>query len=165
MPPNDNQNPLAQLHGIIGPDQASSWPPAFIYWLLALLVIFLLAAAVYLFKRYKQKKQLQKKVLQELNLLSASKGSFISLNQLLKGSALLYFPRFEVASLHGELWFEFLQRYSAETIFQDKQTFTRRLYQSSAQPCSADDFQQAKVWIINLPQQIKKQQKESSKNV
>ncbi|WP_028863690.1 DUF4381 domain-containing protein [Psychromonas aquimarina] len=165
MPPNDNQNPLAQLHGIIDPDTASSWPPPFIYWLLAVLVIILLAAAVYFFKKYKEKKELQKKALQELNQLNSSKGSFASLNQLLKGTALLYFPRSEVASLHGELWFEFLQNYSAETIFQDKQTFSRRLYHSTAQPCSADDFQQAGNWIKNLPHQIKKQQKESSKNV
>ncbi|WP_019612961.1 DUF4381 domain-containing protein [Psychromonas ossibalaenae] len=165
MPPNDNQDPLAQLHGIIGPDQASSWPPALIYWLLAVLVILLLAAAVYLFKRYKEKKQLQKKVLQELDHLKHAGGTFISLNQLLKGTALQYFPRSEVASLHGELWFEFLQNHSAETIFQDKQTFTKRLYHSTAQHCSTDDFQQARVWIKNLPQQIKKQHKESCNNV
>lgn len=164
MSPLANQNPLAQLNDIIAPTTASQWPPAPIYWFLLSALVVVIIASVYLVKRIKQQRQKQRQALQKLQQLQADNSSFIALNQLLKGVALLYFPRQAVASLHGELWFDFLQSYSEKKLFTSKEIFLKRLY-SSEQNCSADDFAQSKIWIKQLPKQIKKHNKEANKHV
>jgi hypothetical protein len=165
MSPLANQNPLDKLNDIIAPIAPSWWPPAPIYWFLSLAVIILLIATFYLFRNLKKMQLTQQRPLLELQHLKESNANFIELNQLLKGVALLYFPRHQVASLHGPLWFDFLQSYSARPIFGKQATFIARLYNNVEQLCSAEDITQAKAWIIELPKQIKKQQKESNKNV
>ena len=160
-----NQNPLSQLNDIIAPTAASPWPPAPIYWLLLLLFMVSIVAAFYLFKRIKKQRIKQLQALQKLQQLQANNANFITLNQLLKGVALSYFPRQQVASLHGEKWFEFLQHYAATPLFTSKQQFLQRLYTNSGQPCFADDFAQVTIWIKQLPKQIKKQHKEATKHV
>ena len=158
-------NPLAQLNDIIAPTAASPWPPAPICWLLFSALLLLLIAAVYLFKRTQQQRQKQQQALTQLQRLQNEQADFIALNQLLKGVTLSYFPRQQVASLHGEQWFDFLQHYAATPLFADKQAFLRRLYQDSGQPCCDDDFVQAKRWIKTLPKQLKKQHKEANRHV
>ena len=165
MSPLVNQDPLAQLNDIIAPTAASPWPPAPVYWLLLLILSASIAGAVYLFKRIKKQRLKQQQALTKLQQLQADSANFVLLNQLIKGVALSYFPRQQVASLHGEQWFDFLQRYAATPLFSDKQAFLQRLYKDSEQPCSADDFVQTKRWIKQLPKQIKKQHKEATKHV
>ena len=165
MSPLANQNPLAQLNDIIAPTASSPWPPAPVYWLLLLGLLISVTATVYLFKRMKKQRRKQQLALTKLQQLQTDSASFILLNQLLKGVALSYFPRQQVASLHGEQWFEFLQRYAAIPLFTSKQLFLKRLYKESEHPCCADDFAQVKKWIKQLPKQIKKQHKEADKHV
>ncbi len=165
MSPLANNNPLSQLNDIIAPTTASPWPPAPVYWLLLFLSAALIAAAVYLFKRFKKQRQKQQQAFIQLQQLQAKQADFIALNQLLKGVTLNYFPRQQVASLHGEQWFDFLQYYAATPLFSSKQAFLRRLYQDSEQPCSDDDFVQAKGWIKALPKQLKKQHKKANTHV
>ena len=160
MSPLDNQDPLAQLNDIIGPSAPNWFPPAFIYWLLLALIIVVVAASIYFYKKYKKQHQLQKSQLAKLSQLQQQKIDFIALNQLLKGCALAYFTRSEVASLHGEQWFEFLQKHSDFIIFKDKKEFMQRLYQSNNQATNESDFIDAKKWITALPKQIKKAQKD-----
>ncbi|ABM04520.1 conserved hypothetical protein [Psychromonas ingrahamii 37] len=152
----NNQNPLAQLNDILAPSLPSFWPPALIYWFLLSAVIICLLGSVYLFKKHKTQKVKQKKALKQLIHLQQSNADFITLNQLLKGVALLYFPRGQVASLHGEQWFDFLQSYSQTPLFNDKPHFIKRLYDNPAPACSKGDFEQAKKWITGLHKQIKK---------
>jgi hypothetical protein len=152
----NNQNPLAQLNDILPPSLPSFWPPAPIYWFLLSAVIICLLLFVYLFKKHKTQKVKQKKALKQLIHLQQSNADFILLNQLLKGVALLYFPRTQVASLHGEQWFDFLQSYSQTSLFNDKPHFIKRLYDHPAPVCSSRDFEQAEKWITGLHKQIKK---------
>jgi leucyl aminopeptidase len=156
MPLQNNQNPLAQLNDIQALSLPSFWPPAAIYWFLLSAVIIFLLLFAYLFKKYKKQKVKQKMALQQLIDLQQSNADFILLNQLLKGVALLYFPRTQVASLHGEQWFDFLQFYAKAPLFDNKQHFIKRLYNSPAPVCSSSDFEQARQWITSLHKQIKK---------
>ena len=165
MSPLAKQNPLSQLNDIIAPTTANPWPPAPIYWLLLLVLVLLVAASVYLFKRFKKQRIKQQQALKKLQQLQKDNANFILLNQLIKGVTLLYFPRRQVASLHGEHWFDFLQTYAASPLFDSKQAFLKRLYTNSEQPCSPNDFAQTKIWIKQLPKQIKKHHKEASNNV
>ena len=152
----DNQNPLTQLNDILAPSLPSFWPLAPLYWFLLGGGIIALLGALSLLKKYKKHKLKQKKALQQLQHLKQSKANFVLLNQLLKGVALLYFPRQQVASLHGQQWFDFLQCYAQAPLFENKQHFIKRLYQQDPEACCASDFAQAKNWITALPKQIKK---------
>lgn len=165
MSPLAKQNPLAQLNDIIAPTTANQWPPAPIYWGLLITFVLLIIASVYLFKHFKKQRVKQQQALTKLQQLQTENASFITLNQLLKGVVLSHFPRDTVASLHGECWFDFLQNYSAKPLFSSKDTFLQRLYNSDQQNCSADDFTQSKIWIKQLPKQIKKYNKEAKKHV
>lgn len=165
MSPLDKQNPLAQLNDIISPNSANIWPPAPIYWLLLIVLLLLLSASIYFFKQYAKQRKKQQLALQKLQQLKNNKANFVSLNQLLKGVALQYFPRTQVASLHGEQWFIFLQTYAATPLFESNAAFQKRLYSENDQPCSSDDFVQSKRWIKQLPKQIKKHLKKAISNV
>tara|TARA_R110001583_G_scaffold81253_2_gene216975 strand:- start:2418 stop:2918 length:501 start_codon:yes stop_codon:yes gene_type:complete len=166
MSPLANQDPLAQLNDIIALTPPSWFPPALIYWLLLLASIVALVFAYYLIKKLKIQKQQQKSQLLQLQQLQQQNADFITLNQLLKGCALNYFSRQEVASLHGERWFDFLQKHATFTLFNNKQDFMRRLYQNQETSASNNDFSDAKRWIIELPKQIKKHnQKQEIKDV
>lgn len=163
--PLSKQSPLAQLHDIIPPDAPDFWPPAPLYWFLLIASMGLIAGAIYLYKGVKSERLKYRAALFKLQQLKDKGADFIELNQLVKGVALLYFPRQQVASLHGEQWFDFLLTYSARPLFESKALFLQRLYNSHQQSCSGNDFEQAERWIKQLPEQIRKQQKESKKNV
>lgn len=156
MSPLDNQDPLAQLNDIASLTPPSWFPPALIYWELLFTTIILIVGAYYFIKKINKQKKQQKLFLLKLKQLQQQSASFISLNQLLKGCALHYFPRQEVASLHSEAWYEFLQQNASFTMFSNKQDFIYRLYQSDQQDCQDKDFSEAKRWVIELPKQIKK---------
>jgi len=160
MSPLANQDPLAQLNDIIAPSAPSWFPPAPIYWVLLIVLISSLYAGYYFFKKNQQQRRLRQSQLHTLAKLEQQGADFIALNQLLKGCALSYYPRVDVASLHGARWFNFLQQHSAIPIFKDEQHFMARLYQPEKQACNKDDFIDAKKWITALPKQIKKAQKD-----
>lgn len=165
MSPQTNVDPLAQLQDVISPDLPSWWPLSPIYWLLIISCIAFIAVLVYLFKMQHKNKHKQQQAHLQLQQLKQNSANFVLLNQLLKGVALLYFERHQVASLHGEDWFNFIQKHATVPIFGNKQRFIDRLYQVDQQSCTEQDYQQAKTWIKNLPKQIKKQQKEVNGNV
>ena len=156
MSPLANQDPLAQLNDIIAPTAPHWFPPAPIYWVLLALTFVALFVVFYLTKKLKKQQQLQKSQLAKLSLLRQQQASFIELNQLLKGCVLTYFSREKVASLHGEQWFYFLQKYSTTPLFNDKQAFMARLYQTDILTVDEQDYAAAKKWISELPKQIKK---------
>ncbi|MEI6897060.1 MAG: DUF4381 domain-containing protein [Psychromonas sp.] len=160
MSPLANPDPLAQLNDIIGPTSPNWFPPAPLYWALLLLIMALFFGTYYFVKQYKKQQKVQQSLLINLHQLAHNKADFIVLNQLLKACALRYFPRDEVASLHGEQWFDFLQKYSRQTIFKNKQNFMQRLYHVTPQACHETDFMEAKKWIMALPKQIKKAQQD-----
>ena len=75
--------------------------------LLLALAIGLVVASYYFFQQHQKQQKIRKSQLDKLAQLKQQNVNFIALNQLLKGCALGYFPRCEVASLHGEQWFDF----------------------------------------------------------
>ncbi|PKG38657.1 DUF4381 domain-containing protein [Psychromonas sp. Urea-02u-13] len=156
MSPLANQDPLAQLNDIIAPTAPNWFPPAPIYWALLILIIAVICSVYYFLKKIKIQQKMQKAQLAKLAQLKQQKANFVALNQLLKGCALSYFSRDEVASLHGESWFEFLQKYATAPMFKNKQEFLQRLYQTDIHSIDDKDFSDAKRWIIELPKQIKK---------
>lgn len=158
MSPLANQDPLAQLNDIIAPSTPSGFPPAPIYWLLLALFFGVIIALYYVIKNNQQQRKKRRDALHTLRQLEQQQADFITLNQLLKGYALQHFQRTEVASLHGEQWFDFLQRYSVSPIFNNKQDFIARLYQGEQQAAQQCDFSDAKNWINALSKQIKKAQ-------
>jgi hypothetical protein len=163
MSPLANQDPLAQLNDIIAPAVPSWFPPAPVYWVLLLITITAIFIVYYfayhLPKKGRLQQKQQKNQLAELKKLQMQQANFIALNQLLKGCVLTYFSRDEVASLHGEQWFEFLQKYATTPIFKTKQEFMQRLYQADIHTIDDKEYSDAKRWIIELPKQIKKHNK------
>jgi len=156
MSPLANQDPLTQLNDIIAPTAPHWFPPAPIYWGLLLLIIALVCGIYFVVKNQMQQQKRLKLHLSKLQNLQQTDANFIVLNQLLKGCALSYFSRDEVASLHGESWFDFIQKYSAAPIFGNKQDFIQRLYQVDVQSVKKSEYSAAKNWIVALPKQIKK---------
>jgi hypothetical protein len=155
----DSQNILSQLNDIIAPSSPSFWPLPAIFWALLILFLAVIIGLFIIIKKYKKQQDKQKLALQKLQKLQQSNATFIQLNQLLKGASLLYFTRQDVASLYGEQWFDFLQANAKERIFEDKQSFMKRLYNNSEQICSEQDFTQAKAWIKSLNHKLKSPQK------
>jgi len=160
MSPLANQDPLSQLNDIIAPTAPNWFPPAPIYWFLLLIGCAVIFAIFHLIKKQHQQRKQQKRHLSKLIQLQKQEANFVELNQLLKGCVLSYFSRAEVASLHGEQWFDFLQKYSVTPIFDDKEIFVQRLYQIDIQNVDEEDYNAARKWIINLPKQIKKVKKD-----
>lgn len=166
MSPLANQNPLAQLNDISTLTAPNWFPPALIYWLILFASIMLVFVIYYFLKKNLEHKKQQKSYLNKLQQLQHKQADFITLNILLKGCALNYFSRENVASLHGESWFHFLQQYASFSLFKDKHTFIRRLYTEQSSRCDDQDFCDAKRWITELPNQIKKHNhKQETKDV
>jgi hypothetical protein len=158
-------NPLDALKNIVEPTYASWWPLPPIYYLLFLGFIAFVFLMIFLFKKKQKAIKKEKVLFNMLTELSNNKGSFAELNHLLKRVALNYFERDIVASLHGKSWLDFLQTYHSAPLsgaFENENVFIKHLYEET-QACSKDDLLQAKNWIKELPEQIKKQQQQDSK--
>ena len=111
-------NVLANLRDIHMPPPVSAWPPGPAYYaLLALLIVLVLI----LIKRqhHLQYTAPKREALTELARLETSylkkpdsKQTAAAITLLLKRVALVYHPRLEVASLHGNTWLLFLKKTS-----------------------------------------------------
>jgi len=111
---------LQQLRDIQTPPTPDRWPPAFGWWLLALLG---LAALVWLgiqmwtaWRRW-QRRQRQLRQLRQLFQACPAAQLSTELSILLRRLALTRFPREQVAGLHGEDWLRFLDKSSATDQF------------------------------------------------
>ncbi len=105
--------PLRDIHL---PPAISWWPPAPGWWLL-LLVVVLLIAAIYLERKYRQRRHLRRLALGQLEELERQYGEHANPRQLLQGlsrllrqTALLHFPQSGCAGLVGEAWLDFLDQ-------------------------------------------------------
>jgi hypothetical protein len=102
-------NPLQDLKDIHIPASIESWPPAYGWWLMALLValgIYLLAIWLVKVQKVRLTKRQALKALQQID--SSDLDCISQLNQLLKRVAIAYFPNKNVQEMHGMQWTDFL---------------------------------------------------------
>ena len=147
-------NPFEQI--ILPAEAPSAWPPAPIYWLILFIAIISIGLLIWLVKRRKNNKKIVKKALYSLQQLQKNEADFVALNQLFKGLCLQYYPRPKVASLAGKEWFIFINQHNAQKqslLFKDQDTFCQRLYKQSS-ICTQQDFEMAKQWIKDFPEQV-----------
>ena len=112
-----NETPLSQLRDIHLPQAVSAWPPAWGWWLVAILILILIATLVwYCYRRYQQSRSLrlalkQLKQVQDLYRQSGDVRQYIrDLNALLKYFACNQAHEKSAAQLTGEDWLSYLDR-------------------------------------------------------
>ncbi|MFO6425006.1 DUF4381 domain-containing protein [Motilimonas sp. KMU-193] len=134
------------LHDIILPPPPSWWPPSIWAILAAGLVLALCALIAIGIYHYLSKRKIQRLAIKTLNQQATI--SITELNTLLKQAALQYYPREQVASLHGQHWLDFLTQSSANKAnFSAQQArWLTALYQQDSQ-AQAADIQLARVWL------------------
>lgn len=147
-------------HIVLPSTQPSAWPPAPIYWFIAVISIVLIVLALLSLRAHLKQQKTVSMALKQLNKLTVNESSFAELNQLLKALALHYYPRTEVAGLSGKTWYTFIEQHNAteQVLFESMDKFCQRLYQTSS-PVKQQDINAARSWIKSLPKQVKLQQK------
>ena len=120
----EQQNPLAQLRPNHLPDPVSWFPPAPGLWLSSLLALILILTGLYLLLRYLRKNRYRRKaikagqqILTDYQQHNDQRRLACDCGSLLKRTALIAYPREEVARLHGQEWLEFLARKSNNQAF------------------------------------------------
>lgn len=128
-------DPLAQLKDIHLPEPVGWWPLAPGWYLLMVLGVLLVFGLTYWFYRRHLNALAKHKALDLLKMYKEQyeKENDIQLtsariSELLRRVALVYFPRVQVASLHGDAWLNFLN-----------------------QTCKGIDFQPVKEMLLDSP--------------
>lgn len=114
-------NLLQQLHDLHTPQPPGIWPWAWGWWLLIFSLALILTGSGFGLQLYRRR-QVKRDFLWRLHQLELAyqqqplNTHAIELALLLKQVALYYYPRDQVASLHGQAWLDFLQATSREPI-------------------------------------------------
>lgn len=106
---------LAQLHDIHMPQAITCWPLAFGWYLIAMALLAIsIALSISIYRWYSKSRpkrqalrllaDYQKDYLQDAN----SQLCCVRISELLRRVALAYYPRTQVAHLHGQIWINFL---------------------------------------------------------
>jgi len=96
-------DPLADLKDIHLPDPVSVWPLALGWWLLVGLLVILLVSTFLLYRKY-QSQGARRQAKQAIKMADSPQQMLV----ILKSLCLSYFPRDQIAALHGEPWEQFL---------------------------------------------------------
>lgn len=148
------QDPLADLHPLRQPELIGWWPLAPGWWLLLCLAIICIAVIVYLLRKHYKKNAYRRRALLQLQALHAQYQTdandryyLAAVNALLKGVALLAYPRSTVAAQHGESWRQFLNL-SLPPDAQLQSGFDEAIYQSQEPDIDMDQLHRsAQHWI------------------
>ncbi len=115
---------LAQLKDIHLPPAIGLWPPAWGWWLLFVLLVVLALFAGALLRRFKKQGEPKRCALrllaqyeQQYQQTNDTQATSARISELLKRVALVYFPRNEVAMMHGMEWIDFLEHTSKNIDF------------------------------------------------
>ena len=117
-------DPLAALKDIHLPPAVGLWPPAPGWWIVGALVLFsIIFLITKLWQRWRARTY-RRQALRQLQTIYAQWQRDQNdelfqqrVNQLLKQTALVAFPRAQVAALHGGTWLQFLDEKLREAIF------------------------------------------------
>jgi hypothetical protein len=102
-------NPLEQLKDIHLPTEIGMWPPAYGWWIVAMLGIILLLSAFIWLRKHHSARLAKRQALIELSAITQDERDWPQqLNRLLKRLSLTYFPDAATAKLHGKAWSDFL---------------------------------------------------------
>jgi hypothetical protein len=120
-----NATPLADLRDIHLPHAISAWPPGPAYYALMALLIILILLFIQR-QKHQQRTAPKREALVELariennytNKKNHSNHIASDITRLLRRVALVYHPRIDVASLHGQAWVLFLEKTSRGIDFQ-----------------------------------------------
>lgn len=148
-------DPLAQLKDIHLPEAISWWPLAPGWYVLLVLIAFAGAfLTLCLYKRYRyalaKKYALILLTTYEKDYEQEQNSSLISarISELLRRVALVYYPRHQVASLHGKAWLDFLNQTGKGIDFNLVQEM---LFEAPFKPRGCMNlkplFHSAKLWI------------------
>lgn len=148
--------PLQKLRDIHLPDTVGFWPLAPGWYVLAFIILLLIAYVVWIaccrYRRGQAKHQALLLLAEyERQYAAGAEASVISarISELLRRVALVYYPRARVAGLNGTSWIDFLNETSSKTNFNDIRTLILDLpYRSGGSHVDLKPlFANAKNWI------------------
>lgn len=159
-------NPLDNLKDIHEPAGINIWPPAYGWWILALLTLCLVIVSIFCLIKYYKNRKVKRIALQALiNIDCEQVDAANKLNQLLKRVALHYYPNLAIQQLYGEQWANFLiaalPKTQAEKHKQNIHMWQQHLYQKqpSLDKNTHNYKATAETWLKqSLPPSVKKQQ-------
>jgi len=103
---------LSNLHDIVLPAPISYWPPAPGWWILALALLAVAAILIARLIAHYRRNAYRRAALRELETIgpAVDSASAVRISGVLKRTALVAFPREQVAGLTGPAWLAFLDR-------------------------------------------------------
>jgi hypothetical protein len=154
LPASPEQDPLSQLRDIKTPTGVDWWPLDWGWWLLMLLSVVVLIALIVFIKRRIAFNRPRKEALKALETISEHADDWpVQFNTLLKRTALSYFPKERISSLHNQQWRDFLLAScpkNAQALNEGLTALHANLYRNSAQHTDfAVSHDAVKMWIKN----------------
>ncbi|WP_299075252.1 DUF4381 domain-containing protein [uncultured Paraglaciecola sp.] len=147
-------NPLQNLQDIHTPAAIENWPPAYGWWLVAIITIIAVCILTTWLVKRRKLRLAKRQGLAALQKIDASRPDSLSqLNQLLKRVAMAYFPAQRVQQIHGQQWANFLidtlPKNKNDGLLQSFESMQQALYQP--QKLESVDYpsyrQSAELWI------------------
>jgi len=128
-------NPLQDLKDIRTPLAIEIWPPAYGWWLLAMLVVVGICLLTIWLVKARKVTLAKRQALKSLQQIDSSNLNCVSqLNQLLKRVAMTYFPNQKVQEMHGSQWTAFLAstlpNKKAKDVSESFESMQQTLYQA-----------------------------------
>ncbi len=149
------QDPLEQLRDIHVSADVNTWPLDWGWWCLTAILLFVSIWAVRTIRKHIRFNKPRKQALELLGNLSAQHNNWpIAINELIKRTALTYFPHHEVAGLYGEAWRAFVLAQLSKgnpTVESGLLLIEKNSYQEHP---NTNDFtacqQAAKIWLSKV---------------
>ena len=151
---------LAALHDLHTPTRVA-WSLAPGWYLVAIMVVLLIAVIGYLFFKYKKRSYSKRQGLYLLRKLQQNQHTMsipqcsAEISNILRTVALAYYPRVQVASLYGMDWLNFLNNTSLPEVSRFVIFVTKLKFRGSNSNLGKLDFMTVKYELLELPYQLK----------
>jgi hypothetical protein len=152
MPDLKGQDPLAQLEDIRLPEAISAWPPAWGWWLLALIVIGTVWAVVFIVRRHRLRNAYRVSALLELDHIYKAfnpekKSDYLqAISILLRRTAISGHGDYFDASIKGETWLSWLDAQNTKKSMRFSDTAGKALLIGPYQ--RAPEFDQLELYTL-----------------